>query len=420
MQARPITVVDSGSSSGTGAGGQTIITGTPTVGSVQTVSCPCNPGTPGSLLISGTFVLTLVAEVSFDGGVTWNGTIMIPVGETTPVTSVTTPGSIFVDIEGATNVRARCTAFTSGTANVAFLPGTPPALPNAPILFVKPGTTRNDLTWRAIPGATGYNVYRGTAAGSETLLAGNQAGPTYANTSLTANTAYYYYVTTVSAVGESIASNEVVGLVVPAAPTSPAATGAASSIGLTWTAPTGGATTYNVYRGTATGAQNTTPLATGITAAAYTDSNVIFGTTYYYTVKAANTGGESVASTEVSASATGQPAPTSVAAVAGTGGIDVTWVAAAGAVTYNLYRGTAAGKQVAAPIKTGLTGTSTTDETGTAGVTYYYTMTALSTVGQSIKSNESSAVFPTLVEYVTENAAQPYVTENGLSSYIAE
>jgi hypothetical protein len=63
-----------------------------------------------------------------------------------------------------------------------------------------------------------------------------------------------------------------------------------AAVTLTWNAPTlssGTIASYNVYRSTSSGGQDyASPLATGITAAArsYTDSSVVAGTTYYYTV----------------------------------------------------------------------------------------------------------------------------------------
>ena len=57
---------------------------------------------------------------------------------------------------------------------------------------------------------------------------------------------------------------------------------------LTWTAsPTSGIAGYNVYRGTASGGESSTPLnSTPITGTTYTDENVTVGATYYYVVKA--------------------------------------------------------------------------------------------------------------------------------------
>ncbi|MGD0460509.1 MAG: hypothetical protein ABSC21_22540 [Terriglobia bacterium] len=74
---------------------------------------------------------------------------------------------------------------------------------------------------------------------------------------------------------------------------------------LTWTASTTpGVVGYNVYRGTTSGGESTTPLnsspvaagCTSTTACTYTDATVVAGTTYYYTVTA-------VASNDVTQSA---------------------------------------------------------------------------------------------------------------------
>jgi fibronectin type 3 domain-containing protein len=78
------------------------------------------------------------------------------------------------------------------------------------------------------------------------------------------------------------------------------ATPASRRVTLNWTA-SAGAKTYDVYRGTAAGAESTTPIATGITRDTYTDTGLTNGQTYFYTVKAVNAGGISAASKEVSA-----------------------------------------------------------------------------------------------------------------------
>jgi fibronectin type 3 domain-containing protein len=74
---------------------------------------------------------------------------------------------------------------------------------------------------------------------------------------------------------------------------------------LSWTASTtSGVVGYNVYRGTTSGGESTTPLnsspvaagCTSTTTCTYTDATVVTGTTYYYTVTA-------VASNDVTQSA---------------------------------------------------------------------------------------------------------------------
>jgi len=86
----------------------------------------------------------------------------------------------------------------------------------------------------------------------------------------------------------------------PSAPTNLVASATSQNIGLTWTAVTG-ATSYNVYRGTAAGAESAIALATGQPSAAYTDTTAVSGTTYYYYVTAVSGGVESGHSNEASA-----------------------------------------------------------------------------------------------------------------------
>jgi cellulose 1,4-beta-cellobiosidase len=86
----------------------------------------------------------------------------------------------------------------------------------------------------------------------------------------------------------------------PAAPAGLAATAGNAQVTLSWTASSG-ATSYNVYRGTATGAEGASSIATGITATTYTNTGLTNGTTYYYKVAAVNGVGTSPMSNEASA-----------------------------------------------------------------------------------------------------------------------
>lgn len=86
----------------------------------------------------------------------------------------------------------------------------------------------------------------------------------------------------------------------PAAPTNLMAVPGSGQVSLTWTASSGAAS-YSVYRGTAAGAESGTPVATGITSTAYTDTGLSNGTAYYYKLTATNASGTSPQSKESSA-----------------------------------------------------------------------------------------------------------------------
>lgn len=83
--------------------------------------------------------------------------------------------------------------------------------------------------------------------------------------------------------GSSINSTEISRKTPTSAPAGLTASASPGQIGLNWTAVSG-ASSYKVYRGTISGTY--TELATGITSAAYLDTTVTNGSTYYYVVKA--------------------------------------------------------------------------------------------------------------------------------------
>jgi hypothetical protein len=109
----------------------------------------------------------------------------------------------------------------------------------------------------------------------------------------------------------------------PPTPTGLSASAGNTSVTLSWTASSG-ATGYNIYRGTTSGGEGTTAIAsTGSTN--YVDTGLTNGTTYYYKVAATNGGGTSAQTGEVSATPSAS-APTSLQISAG-GPATGTWVA---------------------------------------------------------------------------------------------
>jgi hypothetical protein len=182
--------------------------------------------------------------------------------------------------------------------------------PAAPInLSATAGNQQASLTWAAGGGAASYNVKRGTASGGPYTTVGSPAGTTYADTSLTNGTAYYYVVTAVNATGESGNSNQATATpkaapTAPAAPLNLTATGGNQQVSLAWTASTG-ATSYNVKRTATNGGPYTTVASPAGTS--YTDTTVTNGTTYYYVVTAVSASGESVNSNQASATPSATP-----------------------------------------------------------------------------------------------------------------
>ena len=83
-------------------------------------------------------------------------------------------------------------------------------------------------------------------------------------------------------------------------------------------------------------------------------------------------------------------APTGVTATLRGKRIQISWQPVAGALTYNIYRGTAPGGEGTLPFARGLTSTSYNDGAVTKGTTYYYRVSAIAANGT--ESNLSAEV----------------------------
>ena len=177
--------------------------------------------------------------------------------------------------------------------------GSTPPLPNAPTgLTISSTVSKNMLNWNAVSGCV-YNIYRGTASGTEIAIAGSFTTTFTDTPPVTPATPYYYVVTAINTNGESGGSNEV--SVTPPALAIGAVTSA--SVAFSWTMPASasGITSYNIYRSLTSGSEGLPALASSTTAS-YSDTTVVHGTTYYYRVTALGPNGESLGSNEISAS----------------------------------------------------------------------------------------------------------------------
>jgi autotransporter-associated beta strand protein len=260
-----------------------------------------------------------------------------------------------------------------------------------------------NLAWTAAKGdQVGYNIYRGTTSGGENVTTINGGTPivttSYTDATAVAGTIYYYIIEAVNAAGSSGASNECNALTFPGAPTSLGATAVfGAQINLSWTAPSGTVSGYNIYRGTTVGGENySTPLNGGtlVATTSYNDTTASAGTTYYYTVMAVNASGSSAASGEANA-LTYPAAPTGLSSTSiSTTQINLSWTTTGGIVSgYNVYRGTTPGGESSTPINGALVTTATyNDTTASANTTYYYTVAAVNASGSSAASNEANAL----------------------------
>lgn len=154
------------------------------------------------------------------------------------------------------------------------------------------------LTWDAVPGATGYRIYRNTtdlvAGADEIATIGGTTGHSDAGGS--AGTVYWYFVRAILSGGDSAPGNLDSGFrlaLAPAAPGSVSATLGSTPDGvqITWTA-TPDTTLYGIYRSEGTSVESAERIGE-TTATGWTDLTALPGRTYRYFVRAENAIGAS-------------------------------------------------------------------------------------------------------------------------------
>jgi RHS repeat-associated protein len=201
-------------------------------------------------------------------------------------------------------------------------------------------TTSVSLSWKASTGTvTGYAVYENGATTPVTTTSGT--GTTATVTGLSPSTTYTFTVAALGVGGiagsQSTSVTATTNMLPPAPPTGLTVTGTTdNSVSLSWTAPSGTVSGYNVYEN-----GGSTVVATSTSTSA-TVTGLSASTTYTFTVEATNPGGSSTLSASVSA-ATAPPPPAAPSGLTVTGTMSTTvslsWTAPSGPVTgYYVYQ----------------------------------------------------------------------------------
>ncbi len=267
------------------------------------VSPPAAPSglkaSPGNAQVSLTWTgSTGATSYSVYEGTKSGGETLLKSGVTTVSFTATglADGTVYYFKVTASNASGS-SGFSSEVSATPHVP--PPAAPASPVAV--PGDTTVTLSWTASTGASSYNVYRGLTSGGEALYKTGIAATSFTDTGLTNGTTYYYKVSAVNAGGESGLSVETSGTPKSAAPASGpthlATTPGNTQVALTWTASVPAAPSYDIYRGTASGALRL--YKSGIAGTSFTDTGLNNGTTYYYQVTVGGNAG--LASNTVSA-----------------------------------------------------------------------------------------------------------------------
>jgi fibronectin type 3 domain-containing protein len=315
-------------------------------------------------------------------------------------------------------VQATNAAGNSSFSNVFQAETLIPPDPPTNLAATKVTTTEVDLSWTNVAtNATGIKILEKQGNNTAKVIASGLPPTTtnYNVTGLAVGTSYVFEIDALNSSGPSGAATIAVDTL-PAQVTGVTATGGPGEITLSWAADQGAAS-YNVYRSTVSGGEETTPTWTGVTGTSYVDGTATPGIAYYYEVtpvdpdaaspgpSPASASGEGSPSAEVSAVALpGTPstfnAPTGLVGVAQNGPqVQLTWNNnSSSATSFSVERTTDAAftqniTTLTVPASSSST-VSTTDATVIPGNTYYYRVQAINGTLTTVYSNPISAVIP--------------------------
>ncbi len=295
-------------------------------------------------------------------------------------------------------------------------------------------STAPTFSWTAVPGAFRYDVYLGLSGVTPTLrlVAQDLTSTSFTASNLQPGTQYLW---TVWAKGDPYCQPQSIGKATaitfttvasctapPApAPTAPAdgATGIATAPTLTWEASSG-AGSYDVNFGT------TSPppaAARGLTTTSLALSNLVAGTTYYWSVTAhascdaARTASSPVRSFQVAGGCQAPGAFAQTAPAAGATGVStsalLSWQAAANAARYDLYLGTQADPPL---YLAGLTATSLQLSGLVPGATYTWRVVARAACSATLASSAGPRSFTTAGTCATPSAPSFSFVPQGVSA----
>ena len=269
-------------------------------------------------------------------------------------------------------------------------------------------------TFQGLTNVNRYTIYRSTAAGTQGASVGSVSSSTClpqcsytdsnSGSGLSDGTVYYYEVTAVSTTGASQPSSQASGTTLPGVPATPTPTSGTKQVNLSWTAPAGIVSGYNVYCSTTAGSIGTKVNSAPISGTSYSDSScnntaLTDGNHYYYEVTALNASGEGSPSTQATG-ITLPGSPQNVAAVPGTGSITVSWTAPTNGPVpitgYNVYCSTTPNSQGSKVNSIVISASPYSDTTCTGsplanGTTYYFEVTTVNAGGESNPSTQTSA-----------------------------
>jgi fibronectin type 3 domain-containing protein len=176
-----------------------------------------------------------------------------------------------------------------------------------------------------------------------------------------------------------------------AAPSGLTASASGTTVTLQWTADSSASAGYDVYQGSASGQESSSPVLQSVGGTTTTVSALQAGLTYYFKISAVTALGPTPLSNEAHATLAPSP-PTNLAAGSGAsnGAVKLTWTSSPGATSYEVFEGASAGGEGSTPVQTG-SGSPLTVSGLTPGQQYFFTVEAVNAGGTSASSTELGA-----------------------------
>ncbi len=328
----------------------------------------------------GTYTVAVSASNSAWGTVTGAGTYTQ--NATATVTATPKSGYRFVRwLEGSTAVSTNA-SYSFQVTKARTLKAEFAAI-GAPVVTIKSTYNTATLTWKAVTGAAGYEVYRAASGGTYTKLA-TVTSASYTNSGLTTGKAYTYKVRA-KCVSSTATTYGIYSSVVSVTPSlgTPQATAVSTgytSVKLTWS-KVAGATGYRLYRATSKSGTYTKVAET--TSTSITNKSLTTGKTYYYKVRAIRTASGTTANGSYSSIVSAKPIPAAPTGVTTTrvsnSSLKVSWSKVSGTTKYQVYRATSLNGTYAKVAET--TSLSYTNKGLQDNKTYYYKVRAYHTEG---------------------------------------
>jgi len=358
----------------------------------------------------------------------------IDVGTTSGGTQTLSNSSVGVGTSSAITGLAPSTTYwyqvrvtTAGGTSVSSTPVSLTTLPNppaAPTVGVATGITSTGFTanWSASTGATGYFLDVSTSATFASFVYNNMSvsGTSQVITGLSAGTTYYFRVAATNAGGTSAESTTATLTTAPGTPTATAAN-PITTTGFTanWNA-VAGATSYVLDVGTTSGGTdiiNGTNVGNGISSAV---TGLASATTYYYRIRALNSGGPSSNSNVITV-LTATPVPAAPVATAGnpitTTGFTANWGAVPGATGYfiDVSLSSTFASFVLSNVSVG-NGVSSAVTGLSSATTYYYRVRGSNVGGAGANSNVITVLTATPIPGAPTATAAGTITTTGFTA----